>query len=314
MLDKTIETFLTVAECGSMNKAAARLYLSPTAVMNEINKLETRLGFSLFVRTNRGLTLTEAGDSLCRDAKRLADEAQMAILRAGRLALPQQFHIRVGSSHLRSCVPFLEAWNAVKDCCAETKITVVPFSDDSLEEIFHSLGKDFDIVGSICDITNWKRHFQFVRLWDSKFAVSVSRQHRLAERERLTLRDLEGERILFIQEGTSVIIDRIRRELLRNCSGIQIVDDSPHYDLGLFNRCAEEGILALSVDLWGNVHPSLRLIPVDWNYTIPYGIMYPLHPSPQLLRFLDSVRTAHMGAVYVQKNPPAHCGGGENGI
>ena len=26
MLDKTIETFLTVAECGSMNKAAARLY------------------------------------------------------------------------------------------------------------------------------------------------------------------------------------------------------------------------------------------------------------------------------------------------
>ena len=45
---------------------------------------------------------------------------------------------------------------------------------------------------------------------------------------------------------------------------------------------------------------------------MPYGIMYPLHPSPQLLRFLDSVRAAHMGAAYAQKKPPAHCGGGED--
>ena len=28
-------------------------------------------------------------------------------------------------------------------------------------------------------------------------------------------------------------------------------------------------------------------IPVDWNFTIPYGILYPLDPDPDILRFIQ---------------------------
>ena len=54
MLDKTVETFLAVAEHGSMNKAAAALYISPTAVMKQIDRLEEALEVRLFDRTPRG--------------------------------------------------------------------------------------------------------------------------------------------------------------------------------------------------------------------------------------------------------------------
>lgn len=64
MYNPQLDTFLCVAESGSFNKAAEKLYISPPAVIKQINLLEESLGLQLFVRTHRGLVLTEAGKSL----------------------------------------------------------------------------------------------------------------------------------------------------------------------------------------------------------------------------------------------------------
>ena len=67
MYNPQLETFLCVAECKSFNKAAQMLYISPPAVIKQINLLEDKLGLQLFVRTHRGLELTDAGKSLAQD-------------------------------------------------------------------------------------------------------------------------------------------------------------------------------------------------------------------------------------------------------
>lgn len=59
-----LETFICVADAGSFNKAAEQSYITPTAVIKQINLLEADLGVKLFARTHRGLTLTKAGMSL----------------------------------------------------------------------------------------------------------------------------------------------------------------------------------------------------------------------------------------------------------
>ena len=69
MYNPQLETFLAVVESGSFNKAAERLYISPPAVIKQINLLEKSLDLQLFVRTHRGLRLTKAGQSLYQDAK-----------------------------------------------------------------------------------------------------------------------------------------------------------------------------------------------------------------------------------------------------
>ena len=43
MYDPAIKTFITVADCGSFTLASSKLYISPTAVMKQINTLESRL-------------------------------------------------------------------------------------------------------------------------------------------------------------------------------------------------------------------------------------------------------------------------------
>ena len=47
MLNSNLKAFVRVAECGSFTKAAESLYLSPTAVMKQINALEKHLDLIL---------------------------------------------------------------------------------------------------------------------------------------------------------------------------------------------------------------------------------------------------------------------------
>lgn len=69
MYNPQLETFIKVADAGSFNKAAEQSFITPTAVIKQINLLEAGLGVALFDRTHRGLTLTKAGKSLYRDSK-----------------------------------------------------------------------------------------------------------------------------------------------------------------------------------------------------------------------------------------------------
>ena len=69
MYNPQLETFIKVADAGSFNKAAEQSFITATAVIKQINLLETALGVALFDRTHRGLTLTKAGKSLYRDSK-----------------------------------------------------------------------------------------------------------------------------------------------------------------------------------------------------------------------------------------------------
>lgn len=55
MYNPQLETFIKVADAGSFNKAAEESYITPTAVIKQINLLESSLGVKLFERTHRGL-------------------------------------------------------------------------------------------------------------------------------------------------------------------------------------------------------------------------------------------------------------------
>ena len=53
--------FLEVADCGSVNQAAERLFVAASAVSRQVSKLEDSLGAPLFERRMRRMVLTPAG-------------------------------------------------------------------------------------------------------------------------------------------------------------------------------------------------------------------------------------------------------------
>ena len=62
----------------------------------------------------------------------------------------------------------------------------------------------------------------------------------------------------------------------------------------VFNRCAQTRNVMLTLDCWQNVHPALVTIPADWDFAIPYGLLYAKNAPEDVLRFLDLIdsRTA----------------------
>jgi DNA-binding transcriptional LysR family regulator len=59
-----LETFVAIAEQGSLRAAARRLGLNPPAVSYQLKAFEERLGTPLFLRSTRSVTLTDAGRAL----------------------------------------------------------------------------------------------------------------------------------------------------------------------------------------------------------------------------------------------------------
>jgi DNA-binding transcriptional LysR family regulator len=77
--------FLAVAKEGHIGRAAARLHLSQPPLTRRIQALEEKIGARLFTRTPKGVTLTEAGQTLLEEAPNLLVLAQRAAERT-RLA------------------------------------------------------------------------------------------------------------------------------------------------------------------------------------------------------------------------------------
>jgi len=74
-----LKTFVTVAEEQHLTRAADRLAISQSGASAHIRALEERLGTQLFIRANRSMELTRAGELLLQKAKDLLNkEAQLA--------------------------------------------------------------------------------------------------------------------------------------------------------------------------------------------------------------------------------------------
>ena len=95
---------------------------------------------------------------------------------------------------------------------------------------------------------------------------------------------------MMVAEGDSGTNDFIRNDLRRNHPAIRL-EDTPHfYDISVFNRCAETENVLLTLECWKDVHPALVTIPVQWSYSIPYGLLYALHPREDVKRFVETVK------------------------
>ncbi|MGV0743918.1 LysR family transcriptional regulator [Mycolicibacterium sp. XJ870] len=91
-----LRDFVAVAEEQSFSKAAARLNMTQPPLSRQIQRLEAAVGFQLFVRTSRTVTLTPAGQIFLTEARRILQMADAAALMARRVARGTAGRIRVG--------------------------------------------------------------------------------------------------------------------------------------------------------------------------------------------------------------------------
>lgn len=291
MFNPLLTAFVCAADCGSFTKAAEKLFISPTAVMKQINALEAHLDMRLMDRTSQGIRLTPPGEAIYKDAKFLFDYSKRSIDSARQALEAESRVFRVGTSLLNPARPFMDLWYRVGQQFPDYTLQLVPFEDnhDGILEEIGALGEKFDFLMAVCDSRLWLGRCSLMPLGRCRKMVAVSRDHRLAGRERLSVSDLYGETLMMVKEGDSACNDQIRADLTRDHPAIQIEDTPRFYDISVFNRCAQTGNVLLILDCWQEVHPALVSIPVDWDYSLPYGLLYALEPSKAVARFVEAV-------------------------
>jgi len=92
MESRELRYFLAVAGAGSFTRAAERLFVSQPALSRAVRQLERDLDTVLFVRTNRGATLTPAGEVLLREGSAALLELDRAVTRTRAAAQPAHWH------------------------------------------------------------------------------------------------------------------------------------------------------------------------------------------------------------------------------
>ncbi|WP_020205995.1 LysR family transcriptional regulator [Cupriavidus sp. WS] len=93
---RQLQQFVALAETGNFHRAAERLHMAQPPLSISIRKLEDSLGTPLFVRTSRGVRLTQAGEAALHDARRALFHAAQARAAAVAAAHGERGALRVG--------------------------------------------------------------------------------------------------------------------------------------------------------------------------------------------------------------------------
>lgn len=274
MYNPQLETFLRVADAGSFNKAAEESFITPTAVIKQINSLEESLGVRLFDRSHRGLTLTKAGRSMYQDARYIIQYCRDSVTRAKNAMQEDENIIRIGSSPMTPAQLLMDLWSRVQALYPDIKFQIVPFENtpENAREILANLGKNIDIVGGIFDETMLHlRGCAGLELTRGRFCCAVSIHHRLADKDKLQVSDLYGENLLLMHRGWSHYVDQLRDDLWQHHPQIHIVDFD-FYSMDVFNRCENTNDVLLAIPGWANVHPK--------GHSCRMGTQHPLRHPP----------------------------------
>ena len=294
MYNPQLDTFLCVAEADSFNKAAEKLYISPPAVIKQINLLEENLDLQLFVRTHRGLVLTKAGQSLYQDTKYIIQYCKDSVTRAKNAMQETANVIRIGTSPMTPAQVLVDLWPKLQAYCPNIKFQLIPFDNtpENAREILGNLGQNIDVVAGIFDETMLNlRQCKGLEISREPICCAVSVHHRLAQKNSLTVQDLYGENLMLMRRDWSHYVDLLRDDLWKNHPQIHIVDFD-FYDVAAFNQCENNNCVLMAVENWRYVHPLLKILPVDWGYTIPFGLLHSPNPSFAVAEFLRAVEKA----------------------
>lgn len=293
MYNKYLESFISAADYGSLNKAAEAMYISSTALMKQINQLEKHLGIQLFIRTNKGLQLSEAGKSLYQDAKYMIQFSQEALERAHHIELHQDHLIRIGTSLMN---PIQNISSLLQDISKENEnfqFHIIPFDDykEDFGHIIKHLGDKIDIIAGIFGFTTWTSSYHnTITLYEEPICVALSYQHPLAFKDQLEIEDLYNQKVFISKPGESSYLDQLHSDLNIQHPQIQFIPVKS-YDMTIFNQCEQSQNIILTTPAWAALHPTLKILSVNWKYKVPYGISYPLNPSQGVKEFISLVQS-----------------------
>ena len=283
--------FYEAAKTGNISKAADNLYISQPAVSKSITKLEQSLKQSLFIRSKKGVKLTEEGQILFDHLKQAFDSIDTAEKTLHRRSQFGIGHLRIGAS-TSLCKHILLSY--LQDFIREHPHVKVSIECNPTYETIQLLKQDKIDIGLICDTPLEKGyHFSPLRSIHDTFVATQTyldnlllREHfslnekEILEKCNLMLLDKENISRIFIDEY--FILNHIKPGQLLEINNMDLLIDFAAISMGV--ACVVREFVASYIE-------SGQVIEIPLDYTIPertVGLIYNEHNMNATTRkFLD---------------------------
>ena len=145
-----LEYFLTVAEVGYITEAAQKLYIAQPALSRSLQRLERELGVVLFVRSTRGLQLTDAGKVLHQKGNLLLKNYADMLSLVREAETGAQGTVRIGTRY--TTVPLLSSKiNSIKNKYSSVEFRIVQEDPDELIELLRKGKVDIILLPHLYD-------------------------------------------------------------------------------------------------------------------------------------------------------------------
>lgn len=190
--DKQLRGFTASVRTGSFSKAAEELYLSPQALIKQINQLETEVGARLLKRSPTGVVCTPAGQHFYQSVSHLENYMAHVIQECQNRAGSRERELRVGVLSTPLFMPSLcfDFANSHPD------IALKQIELDSAHDYRLLLDYKADILESgRFETTLDGTGLRFTKLTEMQPVCVMAPSHRLAGQTHVSLNDLTGETV-----------------------------------------------------------------------------------------------------------------------
>jgi DNA-binding transcriptional LysR family regulator len=268
MYNPQLDTFLVTARAGSFSGAAKELYITPSAVLQQINSLEEKLQVSLFTRSNRGLTLTAAGEYLAREVSGLQEWDRRTKKKLLQLAAQDASTLHVALPGMHKSRLFYRFWAEYAALHPETKVEfemVSAFDHTHTENVVEKS----DLMEYI-ETDQMQSFKEFIKLCDIPLLFLAGKNHPLADRETLTVEDLDGLEIQVPGGGFQKRFQSYYDKL--TSYGARLIPTA-HFAPTVFESSIIQSQLVLVTGSSADMHSFMKVLRFGEQPTIPYGFI-----------------------------------------
>ena len=282
---KKVRNILSIAQHGSISAASRELFITPVSLWEQTNQLEDELGFKIFARSTRGVTLTAAGQQFCEYMRKAISDMDAMIdgCRALSALAPNLIHVSVYQPYV------------FPDFCSRYgKLYPEVFFRFSQSDYSYGLdiAKYFktarlDIAQECYSPQYEKGGFCFLPFLQEPVCCFCNPDHPFASRRLISMKNLQNEDV-FIAQAVSLDTKLLKRQLLQ--AGIHPTG-TDYDDFTVIQRCMSGGIYLGEKGL-REIFNNLACIPFETEIRFVHGIVYRSDAPKHVLDFVRYVENS----------------------
>ena len=206
---RALQYFVKLSELRHFSRAAEACFVSQPTLSTQIRKLEDELGVQLVERSPRKIMLTPVGEEIAERARLVLSDVNQILAVARRAGDPADGNLRLGL--FPTLAPYLLP-HVIPTIRKQYPNLKLQLAEEKTDDILKMLQQgELDAALLALPITDDGLDMEI--LFEEPFVLAVPGEHPLGEKSRITLKDLEGNELLLLNEGHC-----LREHALEVCS------------------------------------------------------------------------------------------------